>query len=197
VVAVVLAGGQGRRMGAPERGGAEGGGTDKAMVLLAGRPLIAHVLARLAPQVAAIAISANGDPARFAAFALPVLADAPCGPGGPLAGLLAGARWAMAAHPGALLLSAPCDVPFLPADLVARLGAGRLPTCAASAGRLHPLVALWRPAALIAAAASGGSARALLESLGGASVAWAQDGAFMNVNDPATLRAACRSISGG
>ncbi len=205
------------------------------MVKLAGRPLIAHVFARLAPQVAAIAISANGDPARFAAFGVPVLPDpvpadqvsadpvpadqasadpmppgaapaAAAGPGGrfagPLAGLLAGARWAMAAHPGALLLSSPCDVPFLPPDLVVLLRAAPLPACAASAGRLHPLLALWRPEEVVAQvlsgrAAAGGSARALLESLGGAGVAWADDAAFMNVNDPATLRAAYRSICGG
>ncbi len=177
------------------------GGVDKAMVMLAGRPLLAHVVARLAPQVAAMAISANGDPARFAGFGLPVLADAADGPAGPLAGLLAGARWALTAHPRAWLLSAPCDVPFLPADLVARLGAARLPACAAAAGRLHPLVALWRPRELAAAAGEGGSARALLARLGGASVAWqAAEGAadpFANINDPAALSAASGSITAG
>jgi molybdopterin-guanine dinucleotide biosynthesis protein A len=203
VVAVILAGGRGRRM-APERGGA-----DKAMLRLAGRPLIMHVLARLAPQVAAVAISANGDAARFAAIAAPVLPDARDGPEGPLAGLLAGARWAVAAHPGALLLSAPCDVPFLPADLVARLLAAPLPVCAASAGRLHPLVALWRPGDVIERAAAGGSARALLASLGGGSVAWdlhavanmqavadMQADPFMNLNDPTALALAARSMRG-
>lgn len=199
VVAVILAGGRGRRM-------AGGNGTiDKAMVLLAGRPLIAHVFARLAPQVAAIAISANGDPARFAAWlpsthraSVPVLPDAPDGPEGPLAGLLAGARWAMAAHPGALLLSAPCDVPFLPADLVSRLAVAPLPAGAASDDRLHPLVALWRPATLVEAAAKGGSARALLSSLGGGSVVWqGGEDPFMNVNDPASLASAAQSRNAG
>ncbi len=185
-VAVVLAGGRARRMG----------GADKALLPLAGRPLIAHVLARLAPQVGAIAISANGDPARFAAFGMPVLADAPGEHEGPLAGLLAGARWAAAAHPSALLLSAPCDVPFLPADLVARLAAAALPACAESAGRLHPLVALWRPGDLIARAPLSGAVRALLAALGGTSVAW--EGAadpFVNVNDPAALAAAERTAA--
>lgn len=187
VVAVILAGGQGRRMG----------GVDKAMVALAGRTLILRVFERVAPQVAAAAISANGDPARFAAFGVPVLADAPQEPpgrfAGPLAGLLAGARWALAAHPGALLLSVPCDVPFLPADLVARLAAARLPACAASFGRLHPLVALWRPEALVGPAGAGGSARALLAALGGGSVAWdGEEDPFVNVNDRAALLAASR-----
>jgi molybdopterin-guanine dinucleotide biosynthesis protein A len=205
VVAVILAGGRGRRMGH----------VDKAMLTLAGKPLVMHVLARLAPQVAAVAISANGDPARFAAIPAPVLPDAPGGPEGPLAGLLAGARWAVGMHPGALLLSAPCDVPFLPADLVARLRAAPLPVCAASAGRLHPLVALWRPGEVIERASAGGSARALLAALGGGSVAWdlhsdlhhdlhhdhhgdrcMDADPFTNLNDPAALAAAARSMGG-
>lgn len=172
------------------------GGRDKAMVPLAGRPLLAHVLARLAGQAEAIAISARGDPARFAAFGLPVLSDAPSGPRGPLAGLAAGARWAMADHPGALLLSVPCDVPFLPAGLVARLRAAPLPSCAASEGQDHPLIALWRPEALIAGPAEGGSARALFARLGGTRVAWAKpEDPFLNVNDPATLAAAAHRLA--
>ncbi len=191
VVAVILAGGQGRRMG----------GIDKAMVPLAGQALIAHVFSRVVPQVAAVAISANGDATRFAAFGVPVLADAPPMPpgrfAGPLAGLLAGARWALDAHPGALLLSVPCDVPLLPRDLVARLAAASLPCCAASFGRLHPLVALWRPAALVVPTTAGAAARALLAALGGSSVEWAgPDDPFLNVNDPATLAAALHRPDG-
>ena len=105
VVAVVLAGGAARRMG----------GGDKAVRLLAGRPLLSHVLARIAPQVLAVALNANGDPARFAAFGLKVLPDDAMQAGqGPLAGVLAGLRWAASEHPGALLLSVPTDTPLLP-----------------------------------------------------------------------------------
>lgn len=167
------------------------GGRDKAMVALGGRPLLAHVRARLEGQVVAMAISARGDPARFASFALPVLVDDAAGPRGPLAGLLAGAHWAVAAHPGALLLSVPCDVPFMPRDLVARLSGAAPPACASSAGRRHPLVALWRPEALLAHAPAGGSVHALLARLGGTSVAWDEPvDPFLNVNDQATLVAA-------
>lgn len=130
VVAVILAGGQGRRMG----------GVDKAMVMLAGRPLFAHVAARIGPQVAGLAISANGAAVRFAP--IPVLPDPPQRQGeGPLAGLLSALDWA--AEQGAdMLLSVPVDTPFLPRDLVARLRAPGGAAYAASAGRDHPSVAL-------------------------------------------------------
>lgn len=138
VTAVVLAGGQGRRMG----------GADKALVPLAGRPLLAHVLDRLRDQVTAVAVSANGDPARFSVFGVSVLPDPVPGQPGPLAGVLAGMRWAAALHADAVL-SAPVDTPFLPLDLVPRLAAavagvpGARVAVAASGGQEHPPVALW------------------------------------------------------
>lgn len=143
IPAVILAGGAGRRLGQ----------VDKALVALGHRPLIAHVVARLAPQVGALAISANCDPDRFGRLGLPVLPDTVPGRPGPLAGLLAGLDWAAAAHPAARrLLTVPVDCPFLPVDLVARLaakaGAGEV-ALAASSGRRHPVVALW-PLALAA-----------------------------------------------
>src|SRR5215216_36271 len=104
--AVVLAGGRSSRMG----------GGDKSLVRLGGRPLIAHVLDRLTRQASAVAISANGDPARFAEFGLPVLPDTVPGYLGPLAGLLAGMQWAQslgATH----ILSMPTDTPFFPENL--------------------------------------------------------------------------------
>jgi molybdopterin-guanine dinucleotide biosynthesis protein A len=114
------------------------GGGDKPLLQVAGRPMLASVIAALG--VAPIAISANGDPARFAAFGLPVLPDGPFHGQGPLAGLLAGLQWA-AALDATSLLTAPGDAPFLPADLVQRL---QPPPCAAaSGGRRHHLVALW------------------------------------------------------
>jgi molybdopterin-guanine dinucleotide biosynthesis protein A len=143
VAGVILAGGRARRMG----------GGDKSLLPLGGRPLLAHVIARLRPQVAALVLNANGDPARFAGFGLPIVADAIGDHPGPLAGILAGLDWARAHAPDARwLLSAPTDTPFLPDSLVSRLrGAVRsgegVIACATSRGRTHPVVALW-PVAL-------------------------------------------------
>ena len=94
------------------------GGADKAMALLAGQPLLAHVQARFAPQVEQLALSANGDPARFAAFGLPVLPDAASK--GPLSGILQALHWA-APLGATAVVSVPGDGPFLPPDLVPRL----------------------------------------------------------------------------
>jgi molybdopterin-guanine dinucleotide biosynthesis protein A len=110
--------------------------------------MLDHVLARLAPQVAAVALNANGEAARFAAYALPVWPDTLPGHPGPLAGILA----AMEASPLPWVVTVPGDCPFLPADLVARLHAAREAAgtplaCAASGGFAHPPIALW-PAAL-------------------------------------------------
>ncbi|MCW3474027.1 molybdenum cofactor guanylyltransferase MobA [Limobrevibacterium gyesilva] len=142
-VAVLLAGGLARRMG----------GGDKPLRLLHGRPLLDHVIDRITPQVCAVVLNANGDPERFRPWGLPVVADPLPDFPGPLAGVLAGMRWARAQYPGARdVLSVPTDTPFLPADLVTRLQAARVASgqpiaCAASAGRTHPVVALW-PVAL-------------------------------------------------
>ncbi|MBL6076578.1 molybdenum cofactor guanylyltransferase MobA [Belnapia sp. T18] len=138
-VAVVLAGGLARRMG----------GGDKPLRLLGGRPLLDHVLARIRPQVAGLVLNANGDPARFAAYGLPVVADPLPDHPGPLAGVLAGLDWAATARPGAVdVLSVAGDCPFLPGDLLVRLEAARRAAgvpmaCAASGGWTHPPVALW------------------------------------------------------
>src|SRR5215468_11576338 len=107
VTGVVLAGGQGRRMGS----------VDKGLVLLQGRPMVRHVLERLRPQVEEILINANQHRAEYEAFGYAVFADAIGGFAGPLAGLQVGL--AQAAHP--LVATVPCDSPFLPADLVSRL----------------------------------------------------------------------------
>ena len=138
VVGVLLAGGRGMRMR---------GGVDKPLRSLAGRPLLDHAAARTAPQVGALIINANGDAARFARFALPVVADTLPNFPGPLAGLLAGMRWAAANRPEAVdVLSVPADTPFLPTYLVDRLHAARgsaLVALAGSGGRTHPAVGLW------------------------------------------------------
>jgi molybdopterin-guanine dinucleotide biosynthesis protein A len=136
---LVLDGGRARRMG----------GGDKGLVHLAGLPMIAHAITRLRPQVASLAISANGDPARFAAFGLPVLADDPADFAGPLAGVLAGLEYCTRlTHPPTHVASLPADTPFPPTDLVVRLhearqGSSATIAVAASDGRVHHAVALW------------------------------------------------------
>ena len=137
VAGLVLAGGRSRRMG----------GGDKFLLPLTGRRLIDHVVARLAPQVGALAISANCDPALLADTGLAVLADAPPSRG-PLSGLLAGMDWVTTVLPGCThVATAAADTPFFPGDIVARLmeaGAGSgSATLAVSAGRVHPVFGLW------------------------------------------------------
>ena len=134
LAALVLAGGRAVRMG----------GGDTPLRELNGISLLARILARLAPETPSIAISANGDPARFAAFGCPVLPDGEFIGQGPLAGVLAGLEWAASQGCGTLL-TVPGDTPFIPAGLAHRLAPA--PACAATAGRIHPLVALWDVAA--------------------------------------------------
>ena len=107
---VILAGGQASRMG----------GGDKGLLKLGGQSLLDHVVARLQPQVARLALNANGDAARFARFGLPVVPDTINGFAGPLAGVLAGLDWA-ASHGADHIVTAAADTPFFPADLVPRL----------------------------------------------------------------------------
>jgi molybdopterin-guanine dinucleotide biosynthesis protein A len=128
VAGLVLAGGSARRMG----------GADKPLMDLAGRPLIAWVIAAM--DLPDIAISANGDPGRLARFGRPVLEDGDLRGRGPLAGLLAGLEWA-AARGAETLLTAPADTPFLPRGLAQALSPA--PMAAARAGRHHHLVATW------------------------------------------------------
>jgi molybdopterin-guanine dinucleotide biosynthesis protein A len=137
--AIILAGGRGRRMG----------GAVKALLPLAGRPLLHHVLQRLRGQASPIAISANDPGLAGIAGDLPVLADDHGDRRGPLAGLLAGMLWCAAHHPAIRrIVSLPVDGPFLPQDLVPRLLAraeatGAAVTVAVSGGQDHPTVALW------------------------------------------------------
>lgn len=133
--AVILAGGRATRMG----------GVDKGLLLLAGKPLLSHVIDRLAPQCAPLAISANGDTARLAPFGLPVLPDTLPDFPGPLAGVLAGMDWA-ASFGAPAIITAAADTPFLPTDLAAKLfekaGSGGFCLAASKAG-LHPTFGLW------------------------------------------------------
>jgi len=125
------------------------GGGDKGLMEIAGKPMLEHVVARLAPQVAAVVINANGDPTRFNQFNLPVVEDTLQGHFGPLAGVLTGMRWARSNVPNAThVLTAPTDAPLLPADLGARLqdalnrDHGKI-AIATSGGHKHPVVGLW------------------------------------------------------
>jgi molybdopterin-guanine dinucleotide biosynthesis protein A len=136
---LVLAGGLARRMG----------GGDKGLIRIGGETILERALARLCPQCAGVVINANGDPARFARFGLPVVADDIEGFAGPLAGILAGLDWLTANAPAIeWLASVPGDCPFLPHDLVPRLHAARAAAgaplaCAKSGDWRHPVVGLW------------------------------------------------------
>ena len=116
---------------------------------IAGRTILDRVIARLAPQCDGLIINANGDPARFASFGLPVVADSVADFPGPLAGILAALDWAAANRPDvSLVLSAAADCPFLPRDLVSRLKEGLIAenaqlAVAASDGQSHPVIGLW------------------------------------------------------
>ncbi len=195
---VVLAGGLARRMG----------GGDKPLRVLGGRTLLDRVIARLAPQVAAVAINAQGDPTRFAAHGLPVVPDSLPEHPGPLAGVLAGLDWAAAQRPDLpWVLSVAGDGPFLPSDLAARLHmaratAGTPLACARSAesGQTHPTIGLW-PVALrgeLRAALAAGIRRVerFTTAQGCAHADWPRGPVdpFFNVNTPEDLAEAERLL---
>lgn len=132
---VILAGGLGRRMG----------GTDKGLQVLQGRPMIAWVIERFAPQVDELLINANQNPEIYRTFGYPVVPDGIAGFAGPLAGLHA--ALSTSAHP--LVATVPCDSPFLPPDLVKRMHAaleagGANLAIARTQGQVHPVFSLCR-----------------------------------------------------
>ncbi len=138
-IGLVLAGGQAWRMG----------GGDKAFIEIGGKKIIERVLTRLQPDCTNIVLNANGDPQRFAAYGLPVIADSVKDFAGPLAGILAGLDWTARNFPGVeWVASAPGDCPFLPEGFVGRLHAvrqkqGKRLACAQSGEWRHPVVGLW------------------------------------------------------
>lgn len=140
VAGVILAGGLSRRMG----------GGDKCLRELGGQPILAHIIARARPQVDVLVLNANGDPARFASFGLPVVADSVEGFVGPLGGILAGLDWAAENAPHCRwVASFAGDAPFLPRDLVTRFRDAVAQenadlACAASGDQAHPVFGLWR-----------------------------------------------------
>nr|WP_318272689.1 molybdenum cofactor guanylyltransferase MobA [Paracoccus saliphilus] len=136
---MILAGGRATRMG----------GADKPLLMLGGRSILSIILARLATQAGPVALNANGDPARYAGFGLPIRPDSLPNHPGPLTGILAALDWA--AERGAPhVLTVAGDTPFFPADLAPRLLAARGPTGLALAAsgpiddpRDHPTFGLW------------------------------------------------------
>jgi molybdopterin-guanine dinucleotide biosynthesis protein A len=139
MVGVILAGGQSSRMG----------GRDKGRLELGGKTLIGRVRDRLEPQCVSVVLNANGDPARFAEFGMPVVPDSVPGFAGPLAGILAAMTWASRQRPRTShVLTVACDTPFFPRDLGKRLaqalaGSAAPIAIAASAGARHPVFGLW------------------------------------------------------
>ena len=193
---LVLAGGRSRRMG----------GRDKALVELDGETLVARCVRRLAPQVAAVGVSVREETS-VPGLAAELVPDGEAGGEGPLAGILAGLRWARA-RDCRRLASLPVDTPFAPADLVAQLAAvataDRI-AVAASLGREHRTVALWPVAVETALTAylRGGSDRSVRGFLAAAGfvavdVAAGPDGTdpFFNVNTPDDLALARRLAAG-
>ncbi len=139
IAGVILAGGLARRMG----------GGDKGLRTLGGEPILSRIIDRTRGQVGPLALNANGDPARFAEYDLPVLPDVVDGFAGPLAGVLTGLEWAAREAPQCEWVATfPSDAPFLPMDLVERLSRaidaeGADMACAQSGGRDHPVIGLW------------------------------------------------------
>jgi molybdenum cofactor guanylyltransferase len=189
---VILAGGQSRRMG----------GGDKCLLALGKRSLLAHVIARLAPQVEALALNANGDAARFSKFGLPILPDSIADWPGPLAGVLAGLEWA-ADRGFRRIVTVAADTPFFPKDLVERLAASSAAPVAlaeSAGGGVHPVFGLWRVdlAPQLHRDILGGArrVRAWAEAQGAVTVPFdCPEGTdpFFNINTPADL-AVARSL---
>lgn len=182
ITGLLLAGGRGSRMG----------GADKGLLLLDGEPLALHTLRRLQPQVGSVLISANRNPDTYRQWG-PVIADDDDGFRGPLAGLLA----ALCACPTDWLAVAPCDLPALPTDAIARLAAaldGAQAAFAMPDGQHHSLVCLVHralaPALRDTLAAGKPRVSDWFASVGAMPVPFADAAAFANLNTPADLAAA-------
>lgn len=184
IVGVILAGGRASRLG----------GGDKGLLAIGGETILARISARLAPQVGALLLNANGDPGRFGDLGLEVVADTVPDLPGPLAGVLAGLERAV--ELGAVAaVTVPCDAPFVPADLVARLAAaGPFALAVDGEGRRHPTFGLW-PVGLrdaLAGGIAGGTRRVggWMAEHGAAEARFEDASGFFNVNAGADLAAA-------
>jgi molybdopterin-guanine dinucleotide biosynthesis protein A len=183
VSGIVLAGGQGRRMG----------GVDKGLQLFRGKPMVAHVIERLSPQVDELLVNANRNPVEYARFGHRVIADEIPGFAGPLAGFERG----LAHATGALVVTVPCDSPFLPVDLVARLrreleAADAQLAVARTGDQSHPVFCLMRRDVLPSLQQFLGSGQRKIdrwyEALRVAEVAFDDEAdAFLNINTLAEL----------
>lgn len=187
-VGVVLAGGRSSRMG----------GGDKPLLDLGGQPILSHVITQLG---CAGAISANGDPARFAGFGLPVLPDTVPDRPGPLAGVLAALDWA-AGEGASRIVTAAGDTPFFPPDLAARLLAAAGPVALASHdGQDHPAFAAWdvalRDSLRRALDAGVRRMRQFTDAHGAVRVAFGGRDPFFNINTPGDLAEARRRLTAG
>lgn len=184
---LILAGGRGSRMG----------GVDKGLQIFRGAPMALHVMMRLAPQVGALMINANQNLAAYESFGVPVWPDDLAGFAGPLAGLQTG----LSRCETEFLVSAPCDSPFLPEDLVARLaeamsarGADLAVAVTGDASRKqpHPVFCLARTALLPELtrflAEGGRKIDAWYAALNVAEVHFEDENAFRNINTLAELR---------
>lgn len=187
ITGLILAGGRGSRMG----------GVDKGLQPFRGQPMVSHVIARLAPQVGSLMINANLNPVSYQAFGVPVWPDQLPGFEGPLAGLQAG----LAHCKTAFLVSAPCDSPFLPDDLVARLSTAlerhdaELAMAVTGEGdRLqpHPVFSLMRASVLAQLSAflqdGGRRIETWCRSLHHVEVHFPDEAAFRNINTLEQLR---------
>ncbi len=201
VPGVILAGGLSSRMG----------GGDKCLLNIGQKPVLQHVIDRLRPQVGTMALNANGDPARFDCFGLPVICDSIDGFAGPLAGVLSGLDWAAgigASH----IVTVAADTPFFPGNLVSKLIADAGPAPVALANTpdkarghaRHPTFGLWSTALRedLRAALGDGLRKVVLwtERHGGVDVVFETEetaSPFFNVNTPADLEQANAMVSAG
>ncbi len=188
ICAVIVAGGRSSRMG-----------REKALETVGGRRIIDRAVSRLREQAEAVVINANGDPSRFSAVGLEVIADLASDIGTPLAGLHAALAHAAARRFDAAL-TVPSDAPFLPADLAARLAAANHPAAiASSGGQEHYLTGLWATGLLAEVEQAVGGLSSLrvqdwARRCGALVVAWPviPYDPFFNVNTPAELAEAER-----
>ena len=193
ICGLLLAGGQSRRMG----------GGDKCLMELGGQTLLRRLIATAAPQVAPLVLNTNSDPALFRDYGLPVAPDVVDGYAGPLAGVLTGLEWAAANAPHCdWVASFASDAPFAPTDLVSRMRTAierenSDMACASSAGRDHPVFALWpvRLAAELRAAVVTEGVRKVdtwtaRYTLARAEFGTADGDPFFNINRPEDLAAA-------
>lgn len=192
-MAVILAGGEGRRLG----------GIDKARLPVHGQPLIRHVINAINPQADHVAISCHDAPERFEEFGLPVIQDEFSERLGPIGGILSAMDWVAEQHPDMeYILTVPTDTPFLPADLVRRLRYARdmadlNMACACSGDQIHPVIALWPVGIRHVLRASLNRApernvRNWARRIGCAYAIWPNDHAdpFFNINTPDDLEQA-------